>query len=102
MLREIVPLLVDNPAANRATFEAFDEAHGRIDRMGFVHPSSLAHLWDQLLVRRGNHIRIEFDERSGKWGIDNGRHRALRASGISENTSPRLTYDLEFTERDIA
>jgi hypothetical protein len=81
MWREIIPMLMSSPKATRATFEEFDEAQGRrIDRMGFVHPSSLAHLWDQLLDRRwGHHIRIQCNERTGQWSIDNGRHRVKAA-----------------------
>jgi hypothetical protein len=90
MWREIIPLLIANPAANRATFEKFDDAHDRrIDRMGFVHPSSLTHLWDQLLDRRwGHHIRIEIDEPTGQGSIVNGRHRVKVARDIGWHYVP--------------
>lgn len=90
MWREIIPMLTSSSGATRATFEEFDEAQGRrIDRMGFVHPSSLAHLWDQLLDRRwGHHIRIQCDERTGQWSIDNGRHRVKAALDLGWHYVP--------------
>ena len=90
MWREIMPMLMSNLSVTRSTFEEFDEAQDRrIDRMGFVHPSSLAHLWDQLLDRRwGHHIRIQFDERTSKWSIDNGRHRVKVARDLGWHYVP--------------
>ena len=89
MWQEIMPLLISKPNATRATFEEFDEMHGRVDRMGFVHPSSLAHLWDQLLDRRwGHHIRIQCDERTGQYSIDNGRHRVKVARDLGWHYVP--------------
>ena len=73
---ELIPMLGENGRSNRVLFEAFDEANGRVDRMGFVRPDSLARLWDVFFDRRWKeYVRVTFDRRSGKWGVDNGRHR---------------------------
>jgi hypothetical protein len=74
--KELIPLLSKNPNADRMACELFDEANGRMDKMGFVDPSSLAHLWDQFFDRRWKqHVRISIDARTDKWTVDNGRHR---------------------------
>jgi hypothetical protein len=78
---ELIPLLNNNDRPNRALCERFDEDNNRIDRMGFVHPESLASLWDWFFNPR-EHIRTTLDSKTGKWGIDNGRHRLKAASDL--------------------
>lgn len=78
---ELIPTLNANARPSRAVCEAFDEANGRVDPMGFVHPESLSNLWDVFFNRR-EHIRVTFDERTEKWSIDNGRHRVRIAKDL--------------------
>lgn len=81
---ELLPLVSATPAANRETFRKFDESHGRVDPMGFVHEESLAHLWDQFFEQRfgNNHIRITAGSDADPWGVDNGRHRIRVAQDL--------------------
>jgi ParB-like chromosome segregation protein Spo0J len=81
--KELIPLLNSTAHPNRSVCERFDEANGRVDRMGFVHLESLASLWDWFFNPRSKeHIRVTFDNRTGKWDIDNGRHRIKAASDL--------------------
>lgn len=78
---ELIPMV--QQGADRSALQAFDEAHGRYDPMGFVHPESLAHLWDQFLERSfHNHIRVTFETEQGRWSVDNGRHRIKAAQDL--------------------
>jgi hypothetical protein len=85
---ELIPL-VGSVHHGRAACEAFDEQHGRIDRRGFVHRLSLAHLWDQFF-HRDNRIRISVNPDTGRWSITNGRHRILVARDLGWKYVPAV------------
>lgn len=73
---EMLPLLAQNPGAGREIFERWDREHRRIDRMGGVHPESLAHLWDKFFTRKySEHIRVTSQGSDTRLAVDNGRHR---------------------------
>jgi hypothetical protein len=78
---ELIPTLNGSDHTNRSVCERFDEANGRVDPMGFIHPESIANLWDKFFDPRfKEHIRVTYDEATDRWGIDNGRHR-IKAAG---------------------
>ncbi|HSW29032.1 MAG TPA: hypothetical protein VLH75_05975 [Longimicrobiales bacterium] len=97
---ELIPMIGATPGADRRSCQEFDEAHGRTDPMGFVHEESLAHLWDQFFEERfRNHIRVAFDSESGRWSVDNGRHRIRVARDLGWRYVPGELIRVESARR---
>lgn len=81
---EVMPLLRGGPIhQQRARCEQFDREHNRVDRRGFVHPESVAAIWDAFFnTATSSQIRIELSSMSGNVTVTNGRHRIKEARAL--------------------
>ena len=81
---EVMPLLQVEPThQQRARCEQFDREHNRVDRRGFVHPESVAAIWDAFFnTATSAQIRIELNPVSGNVTVTNGRHRIKEARAL--------------------
>ena len=86
---DVIPLLRGGSfQEQRDRCEQFDREHGRVDRRGFVHPESVAAVWDAFFgTSTSNHIRIELNT-DGRAAVVNGRHRIKAARSLGWHFIP--------------